>query len=476
MGSVLAELTAAVDTLAALADPARPNRLQGAVAVDVVREALVLAGRLTAVAARVVPMVEADGWWALEGARSITTWVASTGRVSHGQAGRVVRLGRALRDDLPATAAAVVAGSVSLEAAHTLAAVANTPDRKTALSDPTSGCGEAFLLAHAIKLPVAQVRVLARRWAAAADPAADERGYREASDREHLNLAQTSDGCQLSGFLTTEHGHALAAALTALAGRSADQAGQPAGRRRASALVNLTRLALDGDLTGATGTHRPQITAVVDYATLHRALDRAPGHRSDDTSRGDAGGCDEPGDPAVARPAGVDESGAGGGEPRAAGVLGAPGVDAREAGRPGLPVPGGDTERFAVAELVGTGPVPDTVLARLACDSALTRVVFGPASQVLNVGRTERTYTGPKRRAIIARDRHCRYPGCHAPPALGEIHHTHHWHRDRGTTDVNTGILLCWHHHEIVHDRAIEITHTDGTWHFTDRHGQPLRT
>ena len=33
---------------------------------------MVLAGRLTAIAARVVPVVEADGWWALDGARSIT--------------------------------------------------------------------------------------------------------------------------------------------------------------------------------------------------------------------------------------------------------------------------------------------------------------------------------------------------------------------------------------------------------------------
>jgi len=142
-----------------------------------------------------------------------------------------------------------------------------------------------------------------------------------------------------------------------------------------------------------------------------------------------------------------------------------------------LPEPGVDVERFGVAELVGTGPIPDTVLARLVCDSAITRVVFGPQSQILNVGRAERTYSGAKRRAIIARDRHCQYPGCDAPPALSEVHHTQHWHRDHGTTDVHTGCLLCWHHHEIVHDRGIEITHhPTGQWTFTDRHGQPLRT
>jgi hypothetical protein len=431
-------LRAAVDALAVASDPSLADRLEGAAAVEVVREALALAGRLSAIAARVVPVVEADGWWALDGARSITTWVAAQGRVPHGQAARLVGLGRAFRDDLPATAAQTVAGAVPLEAAHAIAAVANTDDRRAALAAPADECGEGFLVELARVLPASQFRVLTRRWAAHADPAADDRGYVEASDREFLTLAQSSDGCHLAGFFTTEHGHALAAALNAVTGRSADQAGQPAARRRAGALMNLTRLVLDRDLTGATGTHRPQITAVVDLETLNRALDRAPGTRSATTRKTYADA-----DDASLRPA----------------------------------PPGGDGERFAVADLVGTGPIPDHVLARLACDSAITRVVFGPASQVLNVGRTERTYTGAKRRAIIARDRHCQYPDCDAPPAMSEVHHTQHWHRDGGSTDVHTGALLCWHHHEVVHDRGIEITrHRDGRWHFTDRHGQPLRT
>ena len=139
------------------------------------------------------------------------------------------------------------------------------------------------------------------------------------------------------------------------------------------------------------------------------------------------------------------------------------------------PDPVGDVERFAVAELVGTGPIPDTVLARLACDSAITRVVFGPGSQVLNVGRTERTYTGHKRRAIIARDMHCQAPQCHAPPAMCEIHHTDHWARDHGDTNIATGVLLCWEHHEWVHNNTITITTNNaGRWTFTNRNGQPV--
>jgi len=453
---------------------------------------LALAGRLTAIAARVVPVVEADGWWAVDGARSITTWVAAQGRVTHGQAARLVSLGRAFRDDLPTTATEAVAGRVGLEAAHAIAAGANTPARRAALAAPDQECGEGFLVGHARVLPVAQFRLLTRRWAAQADPDADERGYRAATDREFVDLAQSSHGCHLSGFLTTEHGHALAAALTALSGRSADQAGQPAPRRRAQALVNLTRLALDGNVTGATGTHRPQITAVVDYATLHRALAHAPGTAPPAPTAPHPHPDPDPGtDPMTADDDRFTEDGIADGD-RSSGA-GTSDGDRSPAAGPGdgdrspaaglgdvdrLPGAGvGDVERFAVAELVGTGPIPDTVLARLACDSAITRVVFGPDSQILNVGRTERTYTGPKRRAIIARDRHCQHPGCDAPPAMSEIHHTHHWHRDHGTTDTHTGILLCWHHHDTVHTRGIEITRDPhGRWTFTDRHGYPLRT
>ncbi|MEZ0446823.1 HNH endonuclease signature motif containing protein [Cellulomonas sp. ICMP 17802] len=452
-------LAAAVEALAVAADPTTVGgRLPGAAAVEVVREALVVAGRLAAIAARVVPVVEADGCWASDGARSITTWLATQGRLPHTQAADLVRLGRAFRDTLPATAVEAVAGRVPVQAAHAIAAVANTPDRRTLLTAPAQECGEGFLLEFA-GLPAAQFRVLTRRWAAHADPGADERGYRDATEREFLTLAQSTDGCHLTGFLTTEHGHALSAALAALTGTSADQAGLPAGRRRAGALVTLTRLALDRDLTGATGTHRPQITAIVDYTTLHRALEHAPGNPDPHASGSGSGPTRGPG----------DGHGSSGDAPSRPDGPGATPAHAR-------PAPG-DPDRFAVAELVGTGPIPDTVLARLACDSAITRIVFGPASQILNVGRTERTYTGPKRRAIIARDRHCQYPTCDAPPALAEIHHTQHWHRDHGTTDTHTGVLLCWHHHGTVHDHGIEITHhPDGHWHFTDRHGQPLRT
>ncbi len=137
--------------------------------------------------------------------------------------------------------------------------------------------------------------------------------------------------------------------------------------------------------------------------------------------------------------------------------------------------PVADVERFAVGEIVGTGPIPVSVLARLACDSEISRIVFGPDSQVINVGRAERIFSGPRRRAIIARDQTCRYPGCNAPPSLGELHHLDWWARDGGETDINAGILLCWHHHDLVHRLRIEIRRSPtGGWLFLTRHGDAI--
>jgi hypothetical protein len=116
-------------------------------------------------------------------------------------------------------------------------------------------------------------------------------------------------------------------------------------------------------------------------------------------------------------------------------------------------------------------PVPRALLDRIACDSEIQRLVFGPASQVLDVGRAERTFTGPRRAAVVARDKHCRYPTCTAPPVLCEGHHVRHWARDHGSTSVDNGILLCWYHHDVVHRRHVEIHRRRDRWVFVDARG-----
>jgi hypothetical protein len=124
--------------------------------------------------------------------------------------------------------------------------------------------------------------------------------------------------------------------------------------------------------------------------------------------------------------------------------------------------------------LSGGGPVftetgdraPRALLRRLACDSAVTRVVFGPDGAVLDVGRAQRTVSGQMRRAVIARDRHCVFPGCDQPPSRCEVHHAiTHW-ANGGNTSVSNSALLCWYHHQLVDTQDI-------TMHWT---GKPTTT
>lgn len=96
---------------------------------------------------------------------------------------------------------------------------------------------------------------------------------------------------------------------------------------------------------------------------------------------------------------------------------------------------------------------------RLACDATVCRVVFGPDSQILDVGRRHRLFTAPMRLAIGARDRHCRFPGCDRPPQWCDVHHIKHWARG-GKTCVDNGILLCRFHHTLVHEAGWSITGT----------------
>ena len=92
-------------------------------------------------------------------------------------------------------------------------------------------------------------------------------------------------------------------------------------------------------------------------------------------------------------------------------------------------------------------------LRQIACDTSISRIVLGPDTEVLNIGRKTRVWTTAQRRAIIARDRHCQGQGCDRPPQYCDIHHLDHW-ADGGTTTTKKGVLLCRFHHTQQHQQA----------------------
>ena len=90
-------------------------------------------------------------------------------------------------------------------------------------------------------------------------------------------------------------------------------------------------------------------------------------------------------------------------------------------------------------------------LRRIACDTRVIPVVMGGASEVLDVGRATRTIPPAIRRALIARDQGCVWPGCDRAPIHCDGHHIEHW-VDDGPTCVANLALLCHSHHQRLHE------------------------
>jgi hypothetical protein len=111
---------------------------------------------------------------------------------------------------------------------------------------------------------------------------------------------------------------------------------------------------------------------------------------------------------------------------------------------------------------------PDAVsfatVQRFSCDLECVYVDFDRGFAI-DVGRDQRLFTRKQRIAIYARDGGCMFPGCDRPPKWTEVHHINEWVADNGLTDTADGILLCRHHHMLLHNNHWTITRT-GTVYF----------
>jgi hypothetical protein len=116
-------------------------------------------------------------------------------------------------------------------------------------------------------------------------------------------------------------------------------------------------------------------------------------------------------------------------------------------------------------DLEHAGAVAAETLRRLTCDASVHRILTDGPSEVLDVGRSTRTVPPALWRALVARDGHCRHPGCRRPPGWCEAHHVRHW-ADGGPTTLDNLELLCWWHHRSRHEgcpRPSTRAHAGGT-------------
>jgi hypothetical protein len=99
---------------------------------------------------------------------------------------------------------------------------------------------------------------------------------------------------------------------------------------------------------------------------------------------------------------------------------------------------------------------------RALCTGGSEEIIFGDDGQPLDEGREHRLFTRKQKSVLAVRDGGCRWPGCERPPSWCEAHHILWWSRDRGPTHVANGILLCKHHHLLLHNNGWQIEKRSG--------------
>ena len=351
------------------------------------RMELEFAGMVTELAA-----CDEDEW---EGCTSPTGWVTEECHTTGTAAWNALVVGQQAAR-LPESARALVAGEIGF--GH-LALIASTAewigglpvpaDAASPGGAPLPGFDEAVLLGKARTRSVAELRRECAHLRHAADPRRFLTEQVEQVEARCLELKACEGGALfLRGFLDTEGGATLRAALEPLARPAGEGDGRTRARRFADALVELAGQVLDSGVLPQHGGQRPHLQVTATLETIR------------------------------------------GGE-------GAP-----------------------AAELELGGPIAAATARRLGCDAGVTRVVFGADSAVLDVGRATRVPATATRRALLARDRGCVWPGCHRPAAWSEAHHLRHW-AQGGSTDLDNLVTICRAHHWRVHEGGWRLIRTD---------------
>lgn len=416
-GDPLTGLSALIGTLAEVLTPASFEGRDSARLRDAIRQLRRLEGLAATAMAAAVKALADQGGTAEDGAPSTTAWLrARTGRSAR-DAAQTARLASSL-DELPATAAALAAGEMTAESADAVVRAA----RDGRIGSPAEV--EAQLLDVARTQGPERVRAEVRRRTQEADGAAMLRDEQRQHARRRLSLTRREDGMwDLYGLLPAETGERARTLLDIH--DTPDPKDTPPGARRrpeqrlADALDSAVGVALAlGDNPTMGGVARPHVSVIVDVTTFDADL-TDPLHPD--------------------RPVAADAQ--------------------VWAGLPAM-----DTS--------WSGPLSPQPALRLCCDATVSRIVMAGESQVLDVGRATREWSPGQRRAINARDRCCRGPGCGRPIGWTEIHHLDWW-RHGGRTDVDNGLALCAACHRLVHEGGwsaeLDVATAAVTWTSPDR-------
>ncbi len=101
-------------------------------------------------------------------------------------------------------------------------------------------------------------------------------------------------------------------------------------------------------------------------------------------------------------------------------------------------------------------------LSQILCDATVTAAAATMKGVVFDVGTPTSAIPARNRKAVMIRDRGCRFGGCSQPARWCEIHHI----RERengGTHELPNLVCLCTYHHREVHRKGIKLAWEDAT-------------
>jgi hypothetical protein len=120
-----------------------------------------------------------------------------------------------------------------------------------------------------------------------------------------------------------------------------------------------------------------------------------------------------------------------------------------------------------------TGPITASTIRKIACDADIIPILLGSQGRILDVGRTTRVFPPHIRKALNARDQGCAFPNCTIPATWCEAHHITYWSQG-GPTSTDNGVLLCTHHHHLIHKEQWKIHIKNGVpWFIPPPHIDP---
>ncbi|MDX6274766.1 MAG: hypothetical protein QOJ92_1976 [Frankiales bacterium] len=320
----------------------------------------------------------------LDGVKSTTGWVVAQSRIGAGVASGLLQTGRRMAR-FPDLAAA-------LEAGQTTAAHLRLLDRCVAgLPEELVSRAVEFLTPYAKDCEPTEFADYCQRLRETLLPELTDKETEDLDREQWLDVSEFDGGLKLDGMLRGINAEAFATALARFTQLRPDDDRSPK-LRRADGLGDMARAGCGAEVSGLAPV---QVTVVCDLVTLERAA---------------AAAWKQP-DPFASW----------------------------------LPAAEEDLVRGARGERTGV-PIDWRTLIGLVTSGEVRRLVLGPNSEILDLGRTQRFFSHAQRIALRRGRHRCAAKGCRVPWV--EYDHRRAW-AEGGATDVGNGEPFCGHHNRL---------------------------